>query len=264
MIPSTFLYLAVAALLPLTCRAEGSAGTGPLDQSFFTDYTHRIATISTDPETVRIGYVDAAPASNGTSRGTILIIHGWPSSSYGFHKVIPLFMQAGYRVIAPDYRGAGNSNRPLSLDGYRKSVMAADLHTLVQNHLNISEPINVVGHDIGAMVSVAYAGNFPTDTASLVWSESEVSVPGSAWYEQTKNSPTLWHFNFHRVPDLVETLTKGRVREYIKIFYDSFLVNPAGINPAERDYIASQYEEPGGMRAAAHLYRTFDDDAREN
>lgn len=53
--------------------------------------------------------------------------------------------EAGYRVIAPDYRGAGASSKTVT--GYAKTQMAADLKDLVQNHLGIKEKIHVVGHD---------------------------------------------------------------------------------------------------------------------
>lgn len=53
----------------------------------------------------------------------------------------------------------------------------------------------------------------------------------------------------------MELLTKDRVRE---LFYDSFIINSVGINSAERDDVASEYEGSGS------LYRYFDDGAREN
>lgn len=71
---------------------------------------------------------------------------------------------AGYRVIVPDYRGAGNSQAPPSNagfaggkgGGYTKLVMADDLRTLVRDHLGIKEKIHVVGHDIGVGLSASF------------------------------------------------------------------------------------------------------------
>lgn len=114
---------------------------------------------------VTIAYIDCpAPKSPGY-KGTILLIHGFPETSYQFRHVITPLSDAGYRVIAPDYRGAGHSSHPRG--GYTKSVMAADLHTLLIEHLKIMEPVHVVGHDIGGMIAHAYAANFPRDTRSV-------------------------------------------------------------------------------------------------
>lgn len=112
---------------------------------------------------ITINYIDC-PAV-GDQKGTILLIHGFPQTSYQFRHVITPLSQAGYRIIAPDYRGAGHSSHPR--DGYEKSIMATDLHTLVVDHLKITEPVHLVGHDIGGMVAHAYAAWFPKDSRSV-------------------------------------------------------------------------------------------------
>lgn len=66
----------------------------------------------------------------------------------------------GYTVVAPDYRGAGESSHPRG--GYEKVQMATDLHDVIQNDLCIKDKIHVVGHDIGGMVAHAYAAQFST------------------------------------------------------------------------------------------------------
>lgn len=43
---------------------------------------------------LRIAYVDARPA--GEAKGVVLLIHGFPQTSYQFRKVVPLFVEAGY------------------------------------------------------------------------------------------------------------------------------------------------------------------------
>jgi pimeloyl-ACP methyl ester carboxylesterase len=56
-------------------------------------------------------------------------------------------------VIAPDYRGAGNSSRPIG--GYDKRTLANDIHLLLHEHLKIEQTVIMVGHDIGLMVAYA-------------------------------------------------------------------------------------------------------------
>lgn len=115
------------------------------------------------PYSFRLHYVDV-PAYNrkaGTAdakpRGTVLLIHGFPQTWYQWRHVINPIANAGYRVIVPDYRGAGNSQAPPSNaghaggmgGGYTKLVMADDLRTLLRDQLGITEKVHVIGHDIG-------------------------------------------------------------------------------------------------------------------
>ncbi len=112
--------------------------------SAYSLFIHRQAWLQqSDPE-IRIHYVEAEPS--GTQKGVILLIHGFPQSSYQFRHVMGPLSAAGYRVIAPDYRGAGYSSRPPT--GYTKKVLATDLYTLLTEHVGIKEAVHVVGHDI--------------------------------------------------------------------------------------------------------------------
>ncbi|KAI4238801.1 MAG: hypothetical protein L6R40_005656 [Gallowayella cf. fulva] len=210
-----------------------------------------------DPE-IRIHYVEAKPTS--THKGTILLIHGFPESSYQFRHVMGPLSSAGYRTIAPDYRGAGYSSRPVT--GYTKKVLATDLHDLLTQHLSITDPVHVIGHDIGGMVAHAYAALFPEDVASLIW--GECPLPGTTIYDDWKHTPALWHFNFHSVPDLPELLVTGHEKQYLKHFYDRLGQNPAAFTEADLDFYATLYSAPGAMRAGFNVYRTFEEDKVDN
>jgi pimeloyl-ACP methyl ester carboxylesterase len=71
-------------------------------------------TVQLTPE-LRLHYVSA-----GDGERTVVLLHGFPQTWKAWRPVIPMLTAAGFRVIAPDYRGAGNSSRPLS--GYDKSA----------------------------------------------------------------------------------------------------------------------------------------------
>ncbi|PWN38566.1 alpha/beta-hydrolase [Meira miltonrushii] len=86
-------------------------------------------------------------------------VYGYKLRIYQFRHVLAPLAQLGYRVIAPDYRGAGQTSRPPN--GYQKSFMASDIRNLLE-YLEISELINLVGHDIGGMVAVAFAQQYPS------------------------------------------------------------------------------------------------------
>ena len=82
----------------------------------------------------------------------IVLLHGWPETWYGWHKVMPALAK-NHTVIAPDLRGLGDSSKPLT--GYDGKTTAEDIHQLV-SQLGFKN-IFLVGHDFGAQVAYSYA-----------------------------------------------------------------------------------------------------------
>jgi pimeloyl-ACP methyl ester carboxylesterase len=152
------------------------------------------------------------------------------------------------------------SSKPLT--GYQKTQMAEDLHILIQSHFGIKEKIHVVGHDIGGMIAFAYVSRYPNDVRSIIW--GECPLPGTSCYENVKGTPDVFHFVFHRVPDLPEFLIAGKEREYLKHFFDKISYNSAAISPADLEHYALAYSQPGAIRAGLEVYRSFEKDAEEN
>ena len=211
-----------------------------------------------DPE-IRLHYTECSPSS-GSPKGTILLIHGFPETSYQFRHVLQPLADAGYHVIAPDYRGAGYSSHPV--DGYTKDVLSRDLHDLVTNHIAVKDKIHLVGHDIGGMIAHAYVCQFPDKVASIAW--GECPLPGTEYYEKTKFTSTLWHFSFHAQADIPEALVEGKERLYIKHFYDRLSQNPEAFTNDDLDFYATQYSMPGALRCGFNCYRMFELDAQHN
>lgn len=233
------------------------------DTSRWTSARAQISGKPSTPTEVTIHYIACPPPKHTKSKGTILLIHGYPETSYQFRHVITPLSDAGYHVVAPDYRGAGHSSHPR--DGYEKVQMATDLHDLLKNHLGINDKIHVVGHDIGAMVAHAFAARFSDDTASVTW--GECPLPGTTAYDRFVREETqggVWHFVFHWQMDLPEALTHGRERLYIQHFYDRLSVNRTAISPSDIDHYASMFSQPGAMRSGFEVYRAFHQDAEDN
>ena len=210
---------------------------------------------------VRLHYVEA-----GAGPRTLVLLHGYPQTWWEWRYVIPVFAQAGFRVIAPDYRGAGGSSKPP--DGYDKRTMAADVEILLRQHLSVKAPVVMIGHDIGMMVAYAFASSFPKSVERLILMEAP--IPGTITYDAMVASAHLsnvmhWHFFFHNAGNnLAELLTQGRERQYLKHFYDRLAFNQDAIGLEDLNLYATQFEAAGAMRAGFELYRAFDRDAEDN
>jgi len=204
---------------------------------------------------LRLHYVTA-----GAGQRTIVLLHGFPQTWWEWRGMIPDLVKAGFRVVAPDYRGAGQSFRPQH--GYDKRSMAGDIQKLLRHHLNINGPVIMTGHDIGLMVAYAYAQAYRDEVSHLV--VVDAPLPGTVVFDSLRSDPRIWHFAFHGVRDLPEMLVAGRERQYLQSFFNYRIFNVAAISDADLDLYTSAYGAPGAMRAGFELYRAFDQDIADN
>jgi pimeloyl-ACP methyl ester carboxylesterase len=210
---------------------------------------------------VQLHYVEV-----GSGPETMVLVHGYPETWWEWRHVMPIFASAGYRVIAVDYRGAGNSSKPAS--GYDKRTMAKDIHTLLIDHLAMADPVIMVGHDIGMTVAFAFAALYPESVKKLVLVDA--IVPGTPTFKaflttgKLRNS-NLAHFFWHNARNnMAEALTAGRERMYIQDFFDRIAFNLGAFGPEVIDHYTAHYAGPGGMKAGFEVYRAFDHDGEDN
>jgi pimeloyl-ACP methyl ester carboxylesterase len=67
---------------------------------------------------MRIHYLDERPAQGADAARTLLCVHGEPTWSYLYRKMIPPFLASGARVVVPDFPGFGRSDKPADDDAY--------------------------------------------------------------------------------------------------------------------------------------------------
>ncbi|MGE5617522.1 MAG: alpha/beta fold hydrolase [Candidatus Woesearchaeota archaeon] len=96
----------------------------------------------------------------------VILLHGFPDSGRLWRHQVPALSEAGFKVIVPDLRGYGASDKPPEVDAYQ-------MHLLVQDVLAVlgaaGDPrAHVVGHDWGAAVAWALAGRAADRVDQLV------------------------------------------------------------------------------------------------
>ena len=96
---------------------------------------------------IRMGYYDAGPK---TDKPPAVLCHGWPELAFSWRHQIKALSEAGIRVIAPDQRGYGATDRPEAVEDYDMEHLTGDLVGLL-DHLGIDKAI-FVGHDWGGFV----------------------------------------------------------------------------------------------------------------
>jgi pimeloyl-ACP methyl ester carboxylesterase len=85
----------------------------------------------------------------------VFLCHGWPECWYSWRHQIPALAAAGFRVVAPDQRGYGQTDAPAAVEAYDIFNLTGDLVGLV-NALGEEHAI-LVGHDWGSLVAAAAA-----------------------------------------------------------------------------------------------------------
>jgi pimeloyl-ACP methyl ester carboxylesterase len=181
----------------------------------------------------------------------VLLLHGWPHTWMVWHRVIPLLVARGHRVIAPDLRGLGATSRPV--EGY-------DLHTLADDAAALLDALDapragVVGIDLGAPVAWMLAARQPDRVRRLVVMEALLGrLPGA---ERFLAAGPPWWFGFHAVPDLAETVIEGHEAEYLEWFFRSGTAQGRGIDDEARDAFVAAYRGRNALRSGFAHYRAM-------
>jgi len=153
---------------------------------------------------VRLHYVEA-----GTGP-LVLLLHGFPETHRSWELQLPVLANAGFRVVAPDLRGYGESDKPRS--GYDLDTLAADVVELGR----ALEPgkCRVVGHDWGGAITWHAAGTRPEAFESAVVIDCahpflmQEALLGDA--EQVKRSWYMFFFQLPVAPELWLSMNGGR------------------------------------------------------
>ena len=203
---------------------------------------------------IRMHYVTA-----GTGEPVVLV-HGFPQTWYAWRKIIPA-LAARYMVIAPDLRGCGDTDRPDA--AFEKRTAAEDIHQLVQ-HLGV-RPVNLVGHDVGTMVSYAYAAAYRTEIRRLALMES--ALPGFGLEELYDGDayPRMYHLGLSEAPNgLAEALITGRELMFVSHFMRQQTYDPTGPDEGALAEYALRLGSPGALRCGLGYFRSHRIDAEHN
>jgi pimeloyl-ACP methyl ester carboxylesterase len=198
---------------------------------------------------VRLHYLSAGDGE------PVILLHGYAQTSHMWRPLIAELAKTN-RVIAPDLRGFGQSDKPET--GYDKKNMAQDIRALAQA-LGLGR-VGVVGHDIGLMVAYAYAAQYPDEIEQVVLMDA--FLPGVGDWTTVWLLRDLWHFHFYGKTPLA--LVEGRERIYFEHFWNDFAADPArSVSEADRQIYAAAYAQPGAMRAGFEVFRAFARDAED-
>jgi pimeloyl-ACP methyl ester carboxylesterase len=178
----------------------------------------------------------------GKGASTVLLLHGFPDSSYLWRYQIPALTNAGYRVIAPDLRGFGASAKPAKESAYdlRQSLIPDVLGIL--QAMGIARA-HVISHDWGAALGWALAAGAPQIVQSLV--AMSVAHPGAFKNPPITQREKSWYILFFQF----------RSAEVALPAHDWRLFRQWSGDHSEIKQWIADLSRPGALVAALNWYR---------
>ena len=201
--------------------------------------------------------------SGNTDGHPLVMLHGWPESSYCWEAVHP-FLRNDIRVIAPDLRGLGESERTMEPSLYRKVELAKDIIEIL-DALEIRD-FFLLGHDWGGVVAQEVALAVPDRVIKLVLMNIPVinNMHGNAEALEiirSRNCIPLWYQHFQQQPALAEVMIRGNEEVWIRYFFGRAGRDGTIPEDALREYIRC-YRIQNTPATGAFYYRAMRHDVK--
>jgi pimeloyl-ACP methyl ester carboxylesterase len=192
-------------------------------------------------------YVFRAAVSGNPKDDPVLLLHGFPETSYMWRNLQELLSENGFYSVAPDQRGYSPDARPRGKKHYTLDLLALDVVAMADS-LGI-EKFHLIGHDWGSAVGWAVAASFPKRVQS--WTAMSVPHPeafssaittDAAQYEA---SSYIRMFQWPLIPE--RALKSGDYKRLKAIWNQS--------SSEEVEAYLSVLSQPGCLTAALNWYR---------
>ncbi len=159
----------------------------------------------------------------------VVFSHGFPELAYSWRHQFPALVEAGYRVVAPDQRGYGGSDRPDEIEAY-------DIHHLTSDMVGVLDALEIdravfVGHDWGGFVVWAMPLLHPERTAGVVGVNTPYMArppqPPTAMMRMLFPQPEQMYILWFQEPGVADPV----LQETGALMFDKLL--RSGVDPAQ-------------------------------
>jgi pimeloyl-ACP methyl ester carboxylesterase len=172
----------------------------------------------------------------------VLLLHGFPDSKELWKNQIPTLVNSGFRVIAPDLRGYGNSPSPLEKEEYTIPILMSDVIGVL-DELGLDK-VHLIGHDWGASLSWQLAYYYENRFNSLT--VLSVGFPGNSAWSSMEQRQKSWYFYLFLQEGLAEKTFADNDWKFTK---EAF----AGHKQLEN--VLQRFQKPNALTTALNWYR---------
>lgn len=190
--------------------------------------------------------------ADGPAEGElVLLLHGFPQTSWSWRQQLPALAAAGFRVVAPDQRGYSAGARPRGVVWYRAETLATDVIGMA-DHLG-AERFHLVGHDWGAAIAWQVAARWRARLLTL----TPISTPhpqamAAALATSPAQQEMSTYLDFFRTVEAPERALLANEGAGLRAMFAG-----SGLQGDVEEYVRVM-REPGAMTAALNWYRAVD------
>jgi pimeloyl-ACP methyl ester carboxylesterase len=196
------------------------------------------------------GLVFDARADGPDDGELVLLLHGFPQTSFSWRNQLDALGAAGYRAVAPDQRGYSPGARPADVGEYRVERLVGDVLGFA-DALGV-ERFHLVGHDWGGAVAWQVAGRHPERLRTL----TSLSTPHPAAFRRSiqdgEQRDKSSYMLFFRSPEAEPFFLDNDAAGLRALYTASGLADDA-----VEEYVRV-LTQPGAMTAALNWYRAAD------
>ncbi len=188
----------------------------------------------------------------------VLLLHGFPQTSWAWRDELWALGRAGYRAVAPDLRGYSCGARPPEVGDYATGHLVGDVLALADSME--MDSFDLVGHDWGGMLAWIVASRHPARVRSL----SVVSTPHPLALQQALRSGDPVQAasgagtEAFRTPEVPERLLLGADGAGGGL---ATVLAETGLDDEDAKVYVAALSEPGALTAALNWYRAMDGSA---
>ena len=190
----------------------------------------------------------------GDGDDVALFLHGFPESRRSWRRQLPFLADLGWRAVAPDLRGYGQSDRPTGRAAYTLEHLTDDVGALF-DVLGARRRL-LIGHDWGAVVAWTSAIERVRPLGGLII----MNVPHPAVYAaHLRRSPSQlaksWYVFFFQIPGLPEWLTTANGARLVERAFTRGVADPSIFSAEDLQVYRDNARQPGAMTAMINYYR---------
>ncbi|XP_068165271.1 bifunctional epoxide hydrolase 2 [Antennarius striatus] len=178
------------------------------------------------PDEVSHGYVSIRPGvrTHYVDMGSgppVLLCHGFPESWFSWRYQVPALAAAGFRVLALDMKGYGESTAPPDIEEYSAEQLCKDLITFMDKMM--LPRVTLVGHDWGGFLVWTMAQAYPERVRAVASLNTPLfrANPGVSAAQMLQNVPVFDYQNYFQKPGVAEAELQKDLDRTFKIFFFS-------------------------------------------
>jgi epoxide hydrolase 4 len=203
----------------------------------------------------RAGAIDFELAEAGSGDRLALMLHGFPELNYSWRFQIPLLVERGWRVWAPNLRGYGATSRPAGIRAYGLDYLTDDVAALID--ASGSKEVMLIAHDWGAIIAWTFAIRKLRPLSKLVIMNVPHPLIGLREIRKWRQFWKSWYIFFFQIPKLPEMGLAKDGATGIKRAFSNMAVDKSRFPPDVLDVYAKAALRPGALTAMINYYRAL-------